>query len=702
MNHLSPNLFRTAIFSLACILIVTVSCNKDDGPPPDPCAQTPLLTVAAETEDFAITASASGGEAPYSFQLDDGDFQTSGNFTSLSAKEYTLTVQDANDCINTTKVTVVDPCAEGTLVVEAVSEGTSITATADGGTAPYTFSIDGQTFQEGNLFAELDFGNYTITVKDANDCTDSVTVTVVNPCGDGTLDLDLTVNGFDITATATGGTAPYTYNIDGETFQESNVFNSLEAGNYTITVQDANDCTFNASATVVDPCAEGTLALEASVEGFTITATASGGTAPYTYSLDGETFQENGVFEGLDIDDYTITVKDANNCTQTTNVEVADPCTALSVEATVEEFTITAEASGGKAPYTFSIDGETFQEVNSFDDLELGEYTITVKDANNCTQTINVEVADPCTELAVEATIEVYTITATASGGAEPYTYSLDGETFQESNVFADLETGNYTLTVKDANDCLATVEVTNSCDTSGLEVTVTAELYEIEASGSGGEGPYTFSIDGVTFQNSGVFADLPLQDYTVTIKDAKQCTSTVQVTAEQLESFRDPRDGQTYKVVTIGGVIWMAENLNYQGDGIGFSCPDNDDANCATYGALYNWNEAQLAAPEGWHVPADAEWDALIATLGGPDVAGDAMKANGGSGFNLLFSGRASTFPDYVNAEVFGTICYYWSEELDNQTSANYYFVNVEASSVGKTPLPKNNARFSVRCIKD
>ncbi|MEL7268476.1 MAG: FISUMP domain-containing protein [Bacteroidota bacterium] len=631
MNNVSPNLFRTAIFSLVCILIVTISCNKDDGPPPDPCAQTPLLTVAAEAEDFAITASASGGEAPYSFQLDDGDFQTSGNFTGLSAKEYTITVQDANDCSNTTKVAVVDPCAEGTLVVEALSEGTSITVTADGGTAPYTFSIDGQTFQEEGLFSGLDFSEYTITVKDANYCTNTVTVAVVDPCGDGTLGLEATVDGFDITATATGGTAPYTYSIDGETFQESNVFKGVEAGNYTITVQDANGCTFNASATVIDPCAEGTLDVQATVDGFDITATATGGTEPYTYSIDGETFQNNGVFVGLDIDDYTVTVKDANDCTDI----------------------------------------------------------------------IDITVVDVCATLAVQATAEAYTITGNASGGTEPYTYSLDGETFQENNVFASLDIGDYTLTVKDANDCLATVEVTNSCDTSGLEVTATAELYEINASGNGGEAPYTYSIDGVTFQNSGVFADLPPQNYTVTIKDAKQCTSTFQVTAEQLESFTDPRDEQTYKVVTIGGVIWMAENLNYQREGVGYSCPDNDDANCATHGALYTWDDAQLAAPEGWHLPAPEEWDALIEMFGGNSMAGDDLKLGGNSRLNMLISGFGIDEGNGYNMLEFGEIGYYWRQQELNANDASFV-VLLNLTSTANLNGATKELRLSVRCVKD
>ncbi|MEM8846332.1 MAG: FISUMP domain-containing protein [Bacteroidota bacterium] len=487
MNNVSPNLFRTVIFSLACVLIGAVSCNKDDGPPPNPCSQTPLLTVSAETEEFSITANATGGEAPYTFQLDEGAFQSSGTFSGLSAKEYTVTVKDANDCIATTKITVIDPCAEGTL------------------------------------------------------------------------------------------------------------------------------------------------ALEVKVDEFNIMATASGGTEPYTYSIDGEMFQESGVFEELEVGDYTVTVKDAKECTQITTITIVD-----------------------------------------------------------------------CTTLAVQAMAEAYIITATASGGTEPYAYSIDGENFQESNVFADLEVGDYTITVKDSNECIASIELTNSCDTSGLEITVTAELYEINASGDGGQGPYTFSIDGENFQKSGVFADLSVQDYTVIIKDAKECTSTTQITAEQLESFTDPRDGQTYKVVTIGDQIWMAENLNYQGDGIGYSCPDNDAANCVTYGALYNWNEAQLVTPPGWHLPVDEDLEALIITLGGSDFAGEAMKVGGGSGFDALYSGLVSNMNmDYQEINYFGERATFWGEEI-NQPGARHYFVVSDIPTLILGTSSKTYYRRSIRCVKD
>ncbi|WP_375325990.1 FISUMP domain-containing protein [Flagellimonas sp. GZD32] len=544
------------------VLTGVLSCNKDDGPPPDPCAKTPPLAVTAKTEGFSLSASSTGGEAPYSFQLDNGDFQNSGSFTGLAAKEYTITVKDANDCTDTTKVTVIDPCADGTLAVQTTVDGNSIMATAEGGTEPYTFSIDGQEFKESGVFADLAPADYTITVKDANNCSSTATATIEDPCGDGSLFLEATVDVFSIIANASGGTAPYTYSIDGENFQESGAFADLSPAEYTVTVMDTNGCTFNKTVTVVDVCAS--LIVEATTDVYTITANATGGTAPYTYILtnnEGFTELESGIFESLDPGDYTLEVKDANNCSNTTQVTLADPCVTLSVEATAESFSITAIASGGTLPYMYS--------------------------------------------------------------------------------------------------------------------------------------------LDGINFQESSEFTNLSAQNYTVTIKDANECTATFNVLAEELSVYLDPRDDKSYRVVKIGNQIWLAENLNYQGGGIGFSCPNNDDANCATHGALYNWDEAQQAAPQGWHVPTIAEWDALLNTYGGSIVAGDDLKVGGGSGFDAQFSGYVQTPPDYPNVIDFNLRGFFWSEEF-NQLNSRLYIIDGGQNITIDGGVEKINFRCSVRLVKD
>jgi len=89
---------------------------------------------------------------------------------------------------------------------------------------------------------------------------------------------------------------------------------------------------------------------------------------------------------------------------------------------------------------------------------------------------------------------------------------------------------------------------------------------------------------------------------------------------AEKPPSLVDARDGKAYKEVAIGEQIWMAENLNYAGEAgkeLGV-CYNNSADSCAKYGRLYNWDDALLACPAGWHLSTDDEWTELTDFIGG------------------------------------------------------------------------------------
>jgi gliding motility-associated-like protein len=126
-----------------------------------------------------------------------------------------------------------------------------------------------------------------------------------------------------------------------------------------------------------------------------ITITAGGGVTPYQYSINGgASWQPNNIFN-VAAGNYTIIIRDANNCTKSQIANVTEPAviTASSVNNNAScdggnDGMITVNAAGGNAGYTYSIDGVTFQPSNVFN-VAPGPYTITVKDNLGCTTTFN-------------------------------------------------------------------------------------------------------------------------------------------------------------------------------------------------------------------------------------------------------------------------------------------------------------------------
>ena len=280
-----------------------------------------------------------------------------------------------------------------------------------------------------------------------------------------------------------------------------------------------------------------------------ITATGSGTTAPYTYSIDGITFQASGTFTGLAAGVYTVTVKDANGCKSTKVVTILNSNGPVLTYASTNadcgnnNGTITVNATGGTAPYQYSINGVTYQSSNFFTGLVGGTYTLTVKDATGCTNAVVVTITSSpsplITAIPASATCGSSngTITAFGSGGTPPLQYSINGNTFQASNVFTNLTPSIYTVTVRDANGCIktATVTIANSPAPTVTATSTPAACNNVNgtitATGIGGIAPLQYSIDGFTFQSSNIFTGLAAGTYTITVNDITGCTNITSVT---------------------------------------------------------------------------------------------------------------------------------------------------------------------------
>lgn len=274
--------------------------------------------------DFTVT----GGSGAYTYSWSNG--ATTEDLTaSLCSGTYTATVKDANNCVVSTAVIITEPTAITNTIVSTnakcngICDG-SADLTPGGGTGAYTYNwSNGVTTQ--NQTGTLCAGTYTATVKDANNCLTTSSVTITEPATVLTVTITSSnVNCFgncsgSADLTPSGGTATYTYSwSNGITTQDQT--GTLCAGIYTATTKDANNCAIVSSVTIVEPTALvvniDTITKESVVGAcdgaFSISV--SGATVPYSYSWSSGAITQDltSLCNGI----YTVTVTDANACTK--------------------------------------------------------------------------------------------------------------------------------------------------------------------------------------------------------------------------------------------------------------------------------------------------------------------------------------------------------------------------------------------------
>ncbi|NPD85950.1 T9SS type A sorting domain-containing protein, partial [Lentimicrobium sp. L6] len=362
----------------------------------------------------AIEITPTGGTANYEYSIDNGgSFQADNTFENLLAGDYEIIVRDANNCETSETISINQPDAElsfTTTLTVVLCHGNAtgaIEITAIGGTTNYEYSIDnGGSFQTENSFENLIAGEYEIIVRDANNCETSETVNISQP--DAELSFTTTITDVlcygeatgGIEITATGGVTDYEYSIDnGITFQASNIFTGLLAGDYEVMVKDANQCESMSMVSISEPSSAlsftttitDVLCFGEATGGIEITA--SGGVPTYEYSIDnGITFQASNIFTDLIAGDYEVMVKDANTCESTSIVSISQP-DELAISADLVHIAcfggndgeILISANGGAEEYLYSINnGLDYQSSAVFTNLIAGEYYIRVQDANAC------------------------------------------------------------------------------------------------------------------------------------------------------------------------------------------------------------------------------------------------------------------------------------------------------------------------------
>lgn len=447
-------------------------------------------TTCNGASDGVITVSPTTGNAPYTYAIDGGAFQSSNTFPGLTSGNHTVIIKDAAGCTSTSiSVTV---AAGATLTGTATSTATSCSGATDGtivasfnGSAQDIsnfqpkFSLDGGPFQASGTFTNVSAGNHTILINSINGCLSSPIPVTVAAGVALTANVTTTptscsgaING-TISVTPTNGTGPFQYSIDGINFQSSNTFSGLATGNYTITFKNNLGCQTSVAAVVgpgqpltANVAANNVLCNGGNTGAITVTI-ATNSAPPYQYSLDGINWQASNTFSGLTTGSYTVHFRDNNNCSGQENFTITQPA-VLNISPALESVLCNGQsngkvivaATGGTAPYQYSLNGTTYQPSSAFS-VAAGTHTIYVKDANGCVRSQAVSISEPSMLAATTSTVGATcaglgTISINAAGGSGGYQYSADGINFQSSNIF-NVAPGNYTVTIRDANGCSIT-----------------------------------------------------------------------------------------------------------------------------------------------------------------------------------------------------------------------------------------------------
>ncbi len=555
--------------------VIVTDANNCTGSTTLTISQPPVLASSASAipvscnggNNGSASTIVTGGTPPYLYTwAPNGGYSTSAN--NLTSGIYTITATDANNCIITSTVSVVEPS-----VITTSSSSSSVscyggnngsaTVTANGGSSPYMYSWvpnGGSTSVATNISA----GNYTVTITDAHNCKTTTTINVNQPAVLSSLPFSTNVScngGSNGTAKviATGGVSPYSYSWTPNVSSTDSAKN-LSAGTYTTLVTDARGCTTTATMLVTQPnllTVSTGPAINVLCNGGNNGSTsviANGGTAPYSYSWapKGGT---NSVATNLSAGTYTVTVTDAHNCPTITITTISQP-TALNINVSAltnvscyngSNGSGAVNATGGTGPYTYVWSPNVSTSISATN-LKAGIYTITVTDANKCSTNTTLTITQPTaltSKLVSTTNIKCYNgsngdISISATGGSPGYTYTWAPNVSSTVNA-TGLNAGSYSITVTDANGCTSQVQAILK---QPAPITIASTTQEPLCNGQQ-NGSATISVTGGTPSYKYIWSTVPQQisstatnigagTYTIEIIDANGCTKQDTVIVKQ------------------------------------------------------------------------------------------------------------------------------------------------------------------------
>lgn len=554
--------------------------------------------------DASISIVAANGTPAYSYNWSTSPAQTGTLATGIGAGTYSVTITDVNGCSIMNSATVTQPTqiAASTSITSnyngqniscfGLTNGSGVVLPT-GGTTPYTYSWASVPSQSTANLSNVGAGTYSVTVTDVNGCNVSSSLTLTEPALlTSTAVVTSNYNGQHISCfglsdgtsivNVNGGTGVYTYTWSTTPTQNNSTATGLNAGTYTVTVQDINGCSSTNTITLIDPAAlTSTAQVTSNYNGQNVSCfgysdgsanvTPGGGTTPYTYAWSSVPTQTTAAATNLSAGTYSIVVKDFNNCAVTTTVNLTQPVAVSSTVMVTSNYngqqvtcfgatdaSITAMAADGTGPYAYTWSTSPIQTGTLASGVGAGNYSVVITDVNGCNLTRTIIVSEPAALAATTSITSNYngqsiscfgltdaSANVSTTGGTLPYTYSWSSTPSQTTAALNNVGAGSYSVLVTDVNGCNITRTLTINQPTAlSAQVLSLSNFngYNISCFGNsngsiditvnGGTGAYTYTWSNTASTQD--ISNLAAGNYSVVVADVNNCTDTIITTLTQ------------------------------------------------------------------------------------------------------------------------------------------------------------------------
>lgn len=413
----------------------------------------------------------------------------------------------------------------------------AINVQAEFGTPPYQYSLDGENFQNNGIFDGLNAGSYSVFVLDAaGNTAQGQTLFINNPQA---ITGEVTVENHNLITSGNGGTGNLEYSLDGVNFQLENTFTTTQDGYYEVVIRDENSCEFTTSTVLVNNLVtslnltQGLTCHNETIGALEVTTT--NGIPPFQYRLNQGEYQPENTFSNLPEGNYTAVVRDASDLIISTQVVTIQNPEILTATAFTNGYSVEINVQNDQAPFLYSINNEGFTDENIFNGSPQSEYTIIVQNAVGCTYELSafIDILSPIILDVETSDVLCYDgnngeLTVTATAGIAPYKYKFEDFDFQDNNTFIDLESGTYTVQIRDSGGFVSEVQTVQIAQANQLQLSAMSQDGDLVANANGGTGILQYSLDGGDFQIESIFPAVENGIYEIIVKDENDCQHTI------------------------------------------------------------------------------------------------------------------------------------------------------------------------------